>query len=171
MALIKLNLAQGVTGTLPTSNYVSPDNSPSFIATRSGNLALSDNSLTTVVFNSEVFDSDSKYDTSTGRFTPTVAGKYFLYFQCVLETGANDNNLEFVEGTIYKNTSSYSKCFYDFRSDTDGRTFTVQGNAIMDMNTTDYAEVRVLLNSVTSGDNKVAGGSHESYFGGYKIIT
>ena len=31
-------------------------------------------------FDEEVFDSDSKYDTSTYRFTPTVNGKYLITF-------------------------------------------------------------------------------------------
>ena len=41
---------------------------------------LSDNATTKIQFNTEVFDTDSCYDNTTNyRFTPTVAGKYFVY--------------------------------------------------------------------------------------------
>ena len=53
-------------------------NTPAFAATISSNLSIANNTLTTVVFDSEIFDSDGKYNTSTGKFTPTVAGKYFF---------------------------------------------------------------------------------------------
>jgi hypothetical protein len=37
-----------------------------------------DNTWTKVNMNTEYFDSDGKYDTSTYRFTPTIAGKYMF---------------------------------------------------------------------------------------------
>ena len=50
----------------------------SFQAYRSGNLAVSETTQTELVFNAEVTDPSSKYDTSTGRYTPGVAGTYFV---------------------------------------------------------------------------------------------
>ena len=50
----------------------------SFQAYRSGNLAVSATTQTELVYNAEVTDPSSKYDTSTGRYTPGVAGTYFV---------------------------------------------------------------------------------------------
>ena len=45
-----------------------------------------------VQFNSEIFDSDSAYDHSTNyRFTPQVAGKYFVYAYVGINPEANSN--------------------------------------------------------------------------------
>ena len=55
------------------------DNKPAFEAYLSSTTSnISNDTDTKIIFNSEVFDSDSKFDTSNGRFTPTVAGKYFF---------------------------------------------------------------------------------------------
>ena len=49
-----------------------------FKAFRSATVAISSSTWTTVVFNTESFDTNSFYDASTGIFTPTVAGYYQL---------------------------------------------------------------------------------------------
>ena len=55
---------------------------PAFEAYRSSNQTPSNNTLTKVQFNTEILDTDSCYDNSTNhRFTPTKAGKYFVYAQ------------------------------------------------------------------------------------------
>src|SRR6056300_1792706 len=51
-------------------------NTPAFQATMSGNQNISTGTATKVQFDTEDFDTNSKYDHSTNyRFTPTVAGK------------------------------------------------------------------------------------------------
>jgi hypothetical protein len=55
-------------------------NTPAFLAYRStSNQSISNQTETQCQFQTELFDTDSCYDTSTYRFTPTTAGKYFLY--------------------------------------------------------------------------------------------
>ena len=55
-------------------------NTPAFHVVRSSGQSISTNTNTKVQFNSEVFDTDNCYDSSTNyRFTPGVSGKYFLY--------------------------------------------------------------------------------------------
>jgi hypothetical protein len=51
---------------------------PAFYASRSANYDISHNTEAVIQFNQEEFDTDNCYNTSTYRFTPTVAGYYFL---------------------------------------------------------------------------------------------
>ena len=49
---------------------------PAFSARASAAQSIADNTATTIAFNTEIFDTNSNYDTGTYRFTPTVAGYY-----------------------------------------------------------------------------------------------
>ncbi len=74
------------TGTLPIANggtgaatlaAAGLTNAPYFYAFRSGNqTGVSSSTWTTVINNSEVVDSENSYNTSTGQWTPSVAGYY-----------------------------------------------------------------------------------------------
>ena len=157
-------------GTLKRMDFAHVMNTPSFHAHASGNLSLSDNTLTKLNFPSEDYDTSSTYDNSSNyRFTPGIAGKYFLYYKAVLETGANDNNIDFVEGHIYKNGSTISKFFNDFRNDNDGRTMTVMGSSVVESDDNDYFEIYVLINH-DLGSAVAAGGNHETFFGGFRLV-
>ena len=50
---------------------------PAFRAYMSSNLSLTTNVTTVIPANTETYDTDGCYDTSTYRFTPTVAGYYY----------------------------------------------------------------------------------------------
>ena len=70
-----LTLASGV----PTwAAATAADNTPAFSATLGSDVDLADNTVATVVFNAEQFDTDSAYNTSTGLFTVPSGegGKY-----------------------------------------------------------------------------------------------
>ena len=57
-------------------------NTPSFFAYLSSNQNITSDTWTKLQCNTEEFDSDSDYDNSTNyRFTPTTAGKYYLFAQ------------------------------------------------------------------------------------------
>ena len=157
-------------GTLKRMDFAHVMNTPSFHAHASGNLSLSDNTLTKINFPSEDYDTSSTYDNSSNyRFTPGIAGKYFLYYKVVMETGANNNNVEFCEGHIYKNGSTISKMMMDFRDDKDGRTFTVLGSSVVESDTDDYFEIYALMNH-DAGSAVGAGGNHETFFGGFRLV-
>ena len=68
------------TGNIITSASEVADlpSAPSFSATVSVAQTVSASTYTKVAYNSEAWDTDSKYDNSTYRFTPTVAG-YYLF--------------------------------------------------------------------------------------------
>lgn len=65
-------------GTVLTSaSSVTNIGGPAFKAHMSGNLSLTSNVTTVIAADTETYDTDGCYDTSTYRFTPTVAGYYY----------------------------------------------------------------------------------------------
>ena len=84
-----INLASNVTGTLPianggtaiTSGFVNGGvNTPAFEAFLTTNQSVTEDTQTKVQCNSEIFDTAGAYDNSSNyRFTPQVAGKYYVY--------------------------------------------------------------------------------------------
>ena len=54
-------------------------NTPAFKALMNANQSASDNTFTKINFDTESYDTDSCYDSTTNyRFTPTTSGKYFI---------------------------------------------------------------------------------------------
>jgi D-ribose pyranose/furanose isomerase RbsD len=90
-------------GTLKRIDYSLITNTPAFQATTSGSTTMANQTATKIAFASEVFDTDSAYDTSNSRFTPQTAGKYAITANIRFNssTDFNDNILR-----IYKNGSS-----------------------------------------------------------------
>ena len=62
------------------------------------------NTWTKVTLTTETFDTNSNYDTSTSKFTPTVAGYYYITGSVTI-VGAN--SAYYVIGAIYKNGTQY----------------------------------------------------------------
>jgi hypothetical protein len=94
--MTRTNFVAGIGGT----------NTPAFLAYRStSNQSISNQTETQCQFQTELFDTDSCYDTSTYRFTPTTAGKYFL-FAMLQMTGTINAGAYF--GSIRKNGASAS---------------------------------------------------------------
>ena len=78
-------------------------NGPAFGAKMSATQTFSANTWTKLAFNQEDFDTDSCYDTSNYRFTPTVAG-YYQVTACgrIYATATNPNGINL---GVYKNGS------------------------------------------------------------------
>jgi len=75
---------------------------PYFAAKVSSNQAITHNVWTKVNFASETLDSDSCYDTSNYRFTPTTSGNYLVY----VETNIHDlTSGYYMISAAYKNGS------------------------------------------------------------------
>ena len=69
---------------------------PAFRATMGSAQTFTTSTFTVVNFNTEVFDTNSNYDTSNFRFTPTVAGFYFF-------------NMQIFAGTTARTTAGFRK--------------------------------------------------------------
>jgi len=144
------------------------DNTPAFAAHLSGTQSVSDNTRTLVQYGTEIFDTDGAYSTSTYRFTPQTAGKYFVYASLSLYAG---DYSAYEYGFIYiqKNTTDIAVAGDDLRNGNNGRWFTPSTATIVDMNgSSDYLEVDGLIG--TSSSPLFYGDNHFSTFGAYKII-
>ena len=147
------------------------DNTPAFHAKLSANQSISNESLTKVAANTELFDTDNAYDNSSNyRFTPQTAGKYIIYTSVLVDSASNNNNFDYIYSEIHKNGTDISFNMLDFRSDRDGRKFTVSQQIAVDMNgSSDYIELFAIAKVSYSADLKFA--SSNTYFGAYKLIT
>ncbi len=110
----------------------SPTNVPAFSAHKNGtNQSVTASTLTKVTFSTEDFDTYNNFDTSTSRFTPTVAGKYFVSARVFCSGSSTE-----CHAYINKNGAN---ALYGISRDSIG---VAQVNGVIDMNgTTDYLEV------------------------------
>tara|TARA_R110002012_G_scaffold232639_1_gene405436 strand:+ start:716 stop:1258 length:543 start_codon:yes stop_codon:yes gene_type:complete len=146
------------------SGVTSKMNQPAFEVFSNGvSYNIANNTLTKVVFTVEKFDTDGAYDTSTGRFTPQVAGKYFCYGRLAYDKTGDFDNIEIMlqkSGTAFADSISRNE-FYNF----------INTYGIADLNgSSDYVEMYTkqvaggtsgLLVSNSSGSNCL--------FGAYRI--
>ena len=141
---------------------------PAFEAYLGSDQTLTNATITKVEFDTEILDTDNCYDNSTNyRFTPTVAGKYYVYTILKLQSSGTDG----VVGAytyIYKNGSSYKRT--QFATSTHQPTaISVYADGIIDMNgSSDYIEIFGYCNQ-TSGSPRVDAGTKAAYFGAYKL--
>jgi len=152
-------------GTITTNN-IGGQNTPAFEANLGSDQTVSDNTFTKLNINTEVFDTDSKYDTSNYRFTPTVAGKYYVYGSVHGETDASQ--MQLCQGAIYKNGSAYAINIIDFRNN-NGLQSNVFVAVTMDLDTDDYVELYGKIYKGGGSTIKFLSGTTNT-FGAYRII-
>jgi hypothetical protein len=166
--------ASGDTITVPTgasltvpNGGLTGQNYPAFEAYLSANQDLTDSTTTKVQYDTEFFDTNGYYDNVTNyRFTPLVAGKYFVYVQNS-NFAPTASTLVTVYNYIYKNGSSYKSSSHGMGNNY-GRRASPIISAIINMNgTTDYIEGFAEID-VTSGTPRVEA-NPSTYFGAYRI--
>jgi len=153
-----------------TINNAALKMTPAFEAYLSADQSVSDSVTTKVQVNTEVFDTDNCYDNSTNyRFTPTVAGKYWVYGKVACDTTTNAGMSQMIT-YIYKNGSAYIQSIYNYATNF-GREGTPYIGTVIEMNgTTDYVEL-FGMNDVASGSPTFNGGSNKfTTFGAYRMI-
>ena len=146
-------------------------NYPAFEAYRNVTENLTNAASSKIACDTEIYDTDSCYDNTTNyRFTPTVAGKYFVYGFAGVNTGGS-SRLEQNWGLIYKNGNATIQAQNDYRANPI-RINAVNVSGVIDMNgTTDYLELYVYADSNTSTPNYLgsAGTYRRTVFGAYRI--
>ena len=148
-------------------SLVGGTNTPAFhayaSADQNGN---ADDTYTKLAMNAEFYDTDSKYDTSTYRFTPTIAGKY--HFGACVHIDASANHIS-VNLALYKNGS---QLFYT-SEDVDATKATTI-NATIELDSDDYVELYAKADVESSGtwnmnqDGTTA--NNRAFWFGYKLI-
>jgi hypothetical protein len=155
-----ITIPSGVT--ITNSGIMSGQNYPAFEARLNTNQSISNASTTIVIFDTEVFDTDSAYDTVTGYFTPQAAGKYFIY----VNLRSDSTGTFTADPRIKKNNS-------DILADNQYINGGAEANfmaTIIDLNgTTDFVNVTYYQNSGSTKNIVGASDVKVTYFGGYRI--
>ena len=152
-ALRKMTRANFLTG-------VGGNNTPAFLAYHNTTQNVSDGTTTTLNFNTEDFDSDGKFDTSNGRFTPGEAGKYFLFARIK----PDDQNSYWGELTI--KTSDDNSISLTRSNNFYVPSFTVTG--VANLTSSEYAFVTFY--HTQGGTRTIVAGTAFTHFGGFKLI-
>lgn len=138
-------LATGVAGT-----------GPAFSVYLGTNQSLTAATFTKLQINTEEFDTNSNYDTSTYRFTPTVAG----YYQVSGGYSLTAQGVPFV--AVYKNGARWKDGAYTFNSNA----FVISMSCLVYLNgSTDYVE----LYGRTEASSTVSSGSNLTWFQGVMV--
>ena len=161
-----LNLADtyDFTGTVTGAGGVM---TPAFFAYNTSNQSMSDNTYIKADLATEVVDTDNNF--ASNRFTPTTAGKYFIFGKTVGGASTYNKNRN-TFAAIYKNGSQlvYTEVNWTpYANTTGGTTLSPFTSAIVDMNgSSDYVELYIGINSLDGATINC----EKTVFGGYKII-
>jgi len=164
--------ASGETFTVPSGVTATGFNNPAFEASLSANQNISDVTDTKVEFNTETFDTDGCYDNSTNyRFTPTTAGKYYIYsrVQCDAQAASNFQQAQI---KIYKNGSRVAQTQMNMNAN-QPENIGVNVFNIIDMDgSSDYLEIFAYVDD-TSSTPTIRGSASYAWtcFGAYRIGT
>ena len=140
---------------------------PAFSAYLSAVQTINQDTHTTAQFNTEVFDTDSNFDVSTYRFTPTSAGKYLIGAEMMVSKDAAELKVALMR--IRKNGSTVREVRVDIRNST-GKEFGPSMVITPEANgSSDYFDVSFYADT-TEATADISGGSTGSIFYGYKII-
>ena len=146
-------------------------NTPAFEATKNAvQYGVTLNSDVKITYETEIFDTAGNFASS--RFTPTTAGKYFVYCNQRIIT-QNNSTLVRTILKLYKNGSQYQNVMSDFNLSTNYLRATANHvSAVVDMNgSSDYLEIYGYIeNSDTATTNTGFHQSNGCVFGAYKII-
>jgi hypothetical protein len=124
---------------------------PAFSAYQSTQQTLSANTMTKINFQTEEFDTNSNFDTTNMRFTPTVAGYYQV--TGALESGSTSTQMVL---SIYKNGSAFKELWR-----TVSNMYGISSGALIYLNgSTDYVELWGLF----SNTQVVSNTSLNTYF-------
>ena len=146
-------------------------NTPAFEATKNAlQYGVTLNSDVKITYETEIFDTAGNYASS--RFTPTTAGKYFVYCNQRIIT-QNNNTLSITQLKIFKNGSQYQNAMSDFNlAENYIRATGNHISATVDMNgSSDYVEIYGYISNYDSATTNT--GFHQtggSVFGAFKII-
>ena len=150
-------------------------NTPSFFVRKIGNQSLAADTDTKLIPDDEIYDTDSAYDTSTGRFTvPTgKGGKYFLSYgfgmqnlddnkQVAVNIKVNGSFLETAATTVLAGSYAFMNAAATSGSNSDDPCVTI--SVMVDLSAGDYVEMW------GRHRNSAAENARFMHFGGFKLI-
>ena len=148
-------------------------NRPAFFAELSADqTGIADTTATTIVFDSERYDTNSAYNTADGKFTvPTgQAGKYFFYSTIFCTSGGNNFNSTF----MYFDKNGGTRLNEEYWDASTGSTtgFTNRTSVVADLSEGDIIKLMAYADMSSGGTwncNQNSTSQSRCYFLGYKL--
>jgi hypothetical protein len=172
------NVAGTTTLTLPTTsgtiltsaNTFGAGTGPAFSVSKVTSQNISTTTQTKVAFDSEEFDTASCFNTSTNRFTPNVAGYYYLNANVRLNLGTVSGNDEYYI-SIYKNGTQFKRGFNRGVSSppTNANILLGISSLVYANGTTDYFEIYALQCSSTTATVGIGDNPQQPFFQGFLV--
>tara|TARA_R110001592_G_scaffold111079_1_gene307891 strand:- start:195 stop:761 length:567 start_codon:yes stop_codon:yes gene_type:complete len=162
-----VNIPSGVTiANAGTATGFGGTMTPAFHAYSPNSYQAIANATNTVVnVSNERFDSDNAFSTSTKRFTPQTAGKYFVYGNIVRD----GNWSAYARLYLAKNGNSAGGETLSNHSDDSGGNGGVHVSGIIDMNgSSDYVEL--LVRHDGGGSKNLWNSGQLNFFGGFRVL-
>ena len=140
-------------------------NTPFFCAVKSTQTTgQTDNVWTKITFDQEAQDSNGTFDLSNDKFTPAVAGKYYLSLIASGGTSAA-SSITSIAIKIYKNGAEITGVSNTSKVENEMELFTISTSAIITSDTDDYFEAYLKIDRSTN-TNRIT----TAQFLGYKLI-
>jgi len=159
-----------------TQTGVGGANTPAFEAYLSADQTMTDNAVTKIQFNTEVYDDGSGYDNSSNyRFTVPSGegGTYKFYTTLNFSDNQNAEKIGWRQLYFYKNGTSYAFFYNDNGTAKAISSNFGSGNITLVLSAGDYIEVYAAIGQTDDNSPSITGysnGKRYSVFGGYKII-
>ena len=149
-------------------SLVGGNNTPAFSAyANADQTGLTDNTWVKLAMNAEFYDTDSKYDVSSYRFTPTVSGKYVFGAEAYIDSS---NTIDSIGLAFYKNGS---KLFFVIENVDSTTANSI--SATIDLDSDDYVELYGYADVASSGtwnlNQDGTTSNNRVFWFGYKLIT
>jgi hypothetical protein len=152
-----------------TSNLPSVANTPNFKVRNNSDQSLSNNTITKLTLDTEVFDTDNAFASNKFTVPSGKAGKYQFHLQYSLET-QYDSYLQ--NGYIYKNGSAINdaqtRLVMGGQNLSGGTELFLHVDALLNLSVGDYIEAYVKVYNTGGGAYVAKGG--KNFLQGYKII-
>ena len=144
-----------------------------FNAYRNGSFSINHDTWTNVNFNAEVYDLDSKFDISNGRYTPASTGYYKFNTSVVIEFDSSNLGRR-VGIRLLKNGNTVAENFQKFGTGSDKMQQHSVTLSYIDYSSSasDYYMIYALQNNANGNNSaEIITDSYNTYFSGYKLIT
>tara|TARA_Y100001937_G_scaffold45747_1_gene64222 strand:+ start:389 stop:994 length:606 start_codon:yes stop_codon:yes gene_type:complete len=147
---------------IDSSGHVTMPLQPAFLTYVSSTQNVNSTNTTEINFDTEVFDLNSDYNTSTKRFTAPVTGKYMLHAMARVVNADGNTGGHYVQTQIVTSNRTYTVI-----SGVSLTYWNINNSVLADMDANDTAYVQIKSSSDTSWS--VGGGENDSRFCGYLV--
>jgi len=147
---------------IDSSGHVTMPLQPAFLTYVSSTQNVNSTNTTEINFDTEVFDLNSDYNTSTKRFTAPVTGKYMLHAMARVVNADSNTGGHYVQTQIVTSNRTYTVI-----SGVSLTYWNINNSVLADMDANDTAYVQIKSSSDTSWS--VGGGENDSRFCGYLV--